>query len=83
MKEYRIGREAIYLRTGAAEFLHTNKTTGAQEHFFGIVTSIEDRGDYLYIGFTPNDASHNCRFGYFKLFKDGKDRAVNWRVTMA
>ena len=82
MKEYRIGREAIYLGTGAAEFIHKNKTTGECQHFFGIITSIEDRGDYLYIGYTPNDIKV-CRFGYFKLFKDDKDRAVSWRVTMA
>ena len=82
MKEYRIGNEAIYLGTGAAEFLHTNRTTGENEHFFGIVTSIEDRGDHLYIGFTPNDI-RVCRFGYFKLFKKANSNAVQWRVTMA
>ena len=82
MKEYRIGREIIYLGTGAAEFIHSNRTTGEQKHFYGIITSIEDRGDYLYIGFKPNDI-RICRFGYFKLYKDCKDRAVSWRVTMA
>ena len=82
MKEYKIGNEIIYLTTGAAEFVHTNAATGESSHFYGIVTSVEDRGDYLYIGYTPSDVSHNCRFGYFKLFKDGRDSAVKWRVTM-
>ena len=84
LTQYRIGNEAIYLGTGAAEFCHSNNRTGENSHFFGIVTSIEDRGDYLYIGYRPNDVSHNCRFGYFRLYKDGRrDRAVQWRVTMA
>ena len=47
----------------------------------GIITSIEDRGDHLYIGYTPNNIGV-CRSGYFKLYKDGKDRAVSWKVTM-
>ena len=82
MKEYKIGNEIIYLATGAAEFVHENHTTGTNEHFYGIVTSIEDRGDYLYIGYQPSDVSHNCRFGFFRLYKDKVDRAVQWRVTM-
>ena len=82
MKEYRIGKEIIYLGIGAAEFIHSNKTTGENQHCGGIITSIEDRGDYLYIGYTPNNI-RVCRFGYFKLYKDGKDRAVSWKVTMA
>ena len=83
LKEYRIGNEAIYLGTGAAEFVHSNKATGECRHFYGIVTGIEDRGAYLYIGYRPNDVSHNGRFRYFRLYKDGKSRAVSWRVTMA
>ena len=82
MKEYRIGNEIIYLTTGAAEFVHTNATTGACEHFYGRINSIEDRGDYLYIGYQPNDVSQNCRFGYFRLYKDKVDRAVRWQVRM-
>ena len=84
LKEYRIGNEIIYLGTGAAEFIHSNSRTGESQHFFGRVTGIEDRGEYLYIGYQPNDVGHQCRFGYFRLYKDGgKDKAVQWRVTMA
>ena len=83
LTQYRIGNEAVYLGTGAAEFLHTNSKTGETQHFYGIIRNIEDRGDYLYIGFVPNDF-RICRFGYFRLYKDGRrDRAVQWRVTMA
>ena len=82
LTEYRIGNEAIYLGTGAAEFVHSNKTTGESRHFFGIIRNIEDRGDYLYIGYTPNDF-RICRFGYFKLYKKPNNNAVQWRVTMA
>ena len=82
MKEYRIGNEAVYIGTGAAEFVHSNRTTGETNHFFGIITSVEDRGDYLYIGYTPNDI-RVCRFGYFKLFKKDNNNAVQWKVVMA
>lgn len=82
LTEYRIGKEIIYLGTGAAEFIHSNRTTGESRHFFGIITGIEDRGDYLYIGFIPNDF-RVCRFGYFRLYKKANNNAVQWRVTMA
>ena len=82
MKEYRIGNEMILLDTGAAEFVHSNRTTRECEHFYGRISSIEDRGDYLYIGYQPNDVGHNCRFGYFRLYKDKADRAVRWQVRM-
>lgn len=81
MKEYRIENEAVILGTGAAELIHTNKTTGKSRHFYGIIRNIEDRGDYLYIGYVPNDF-RICRFGYFRLYKDGQNRAVDWKVRM-
>ncbi|MBQ8094116.1 MAG: hypothetical protein IJ242_11150 [Clostridia bacterium] len=62
LKEYRIGNEITYLGTGAAEFIHSNSKTGECEHFHGIIRNIEDRGDYLYIVFVPNDF-RICRFG--------------------
>ena len=82
MKEYRIGNEALYLGTGAAEFIHRNETTGESRHFFGIITSIEDKGDHLCIGYTPNDIKV-YGFGYFKLYKKANSTAAQWRVTMA
>ena len=33
------------------------------------VTSISDRGDYLYIGYRPLDSRHGA-FGYTRLYKD-------------
>ena len=35
MKEYKIGNEMILLDTGAAEFVHSNRTTRECEHFYG------------------------------------------------
>lgn len=33
------------------------------------VTSISDRGDYLYVGYRPLDSRHGL-FGYTRLYKD-------------
>lgn len=46
--------------------------------FVARVNWIEDRGDFWYIGYTPDDF-RVCRFGALKVKKDGKFKSVNYR----
>lgn len=44
------------------------------------ITSVTERDDYFYVGYTPDDF-RVCRWGYTRVYKDGKKRAVNTTLT--
>ncbi len=45
--------------------------------FLATITSVEDKGDFWYIGYRPDDF-RICRFGYCKVKKEGLFGAVNY-----
>lgn len=47
-----------------------NKKDGTVERFPVKINWIEDRGDFWYVGYTPEDLT-NCRFGAEKVKKAG------------
>ena len=53
-----------------------------EQTFTGTVTGVEDRGDYLYIGYKP-DNFRICRFGYFRIKKEGQYKVINWELAEA
>lgn len=84
LTEYRIGNEAIYLGTGAAEFVHSNSKTGENSHFFGIVTSMKvlgacEYGLILYrnklpkFNNTDETGKHRMIKNWFEFRRDSKD----------
>ena len=61
-KKYKVTREAVSTVT----------------RFLATVTSIEDRGDFWYIGYKPDDF-RVCRWGYCRVRKEGQYKALNYR----
>ena len=59
------------------EMTHTNNKQGTQKRFTATVTSVEDRGDFYYVGYKP-DNIRVCRFGYCRVKKNGRYNAVNY-----
>ena len=51
----------------------------AEQVFTAKVTNIEDRGDFWYIGYTPDDF-RVCRWGYLKIKKEGQFKAINYTL---
>lgn len=57
-------------------YLITETRLGVQlRQFEAVITSIEDRGEYLYVGYTPEDFREG-RFGYIRVYKDNRELAV-------
>ena len=48
----------------------TQKDGYAEKTFKTTITSVEDKGDYYYVGHRPLEFK-NGRFGYFRVFKTG------------
>lgn len=46
------------------------------------VNWVEDRGDFFYIGYTPDDF-RICRWGTCKIKKNGKYKAINYKFIEA
>lgn len=55
-----------------------HSTDGIQSQFVAIIDSVDDRGDYWYIGYRPNDFKYG-RFGFAKVKKNGQFKTLNWR----
>lgn len=61
------------------KYMMTRNVRGVDEKAFpATVTYAEDRGDFLYIGYVPDDF-RICRWGYCKIKKQGRYKAINWR----
>lgn len=57
-------------------YLITETRWGVESRQFkAVITSIEDRGEYLYVGYTPKDI-RDGRFGYTRVYKDNRELAV-------
>ena len=54
------------------------ETAKTVTRFIATVTSVEDKGDHWYIGYTPDDF-RVCRWGYCKVKKEGQYKAINYR----
>lgn len=54
----------------------TNSNTETTEEFVVTVTWIEDRGNYYYIGYKPDDIRFGM-FGAIKLKKHGQYKVIN------
>lgn len=55
----------------------TREDKVSARRFLGTVTSVEDRGEFWYIGYTPDDF-RVCRWGYCKVKKNGLYKAINY-----
>lgn len=61
-------------------YMMTRESKGGIEKFPVTVTSVTERDDYFYVGYTPDDF-RVCRWGYTRVYKDEKKRAVNTTLT--
>ena len=52
-------------------------SSGCVKRFPAVINWVEDRGDFWYIGYTPDDF-RICRWGTLKVKKQGKYKAVNY-----
>ena len=50
-----------------------------EQTFTGTVRNVEDRGEYIYCGYQPDDF-RVCRWGYLKIKKVGLFGAINWEL---
>lgn len=55
-----------------------NFKTLEETAFIVTVNWVEDRGDYWYIGYEP-DEKRICQFGACKVRKEGRYKVINWR----
>ena len=55
---------------------------GDVRRFTATIDWVEDRGDFFYIGYTPDDF-RICRFGALKVKKNGKYKAINYSFKRA
>ncbi len=61
----------------------TRNGRGTDERSFtATVNWVEDRGDFWYIGYTPDDF-RICRWGCCKVKKSGQYKAINYRFEEA
>ena len=49
--------------------------------FMAEVTSVEDCGDHWYIGYKPTDFAKACRWGFLKIKKEGRYKAINYSIV--
>ena len=61
------------------EFTRIDEKEKTVKKFIATVTSVEDCGDFWYIGYEPEDI-RVCRWGYKKIKKEGKYRAINYTL---
>ena len=62
-------------------YLITRNAKAVVERFTALVTNVEDRGDFWYIGYTPErdkNGHKRCEWGYCKVKKYGKYNSVNY-----
>lgn len=50
---------------------------GRIDNFVAKVTNVEDRGDFYYVGYRPQDVNRG-RFGFLRVKKVGNYRAINY-----
>lgn len=61
----------------------TRNVRGAYDRSFKVTVDwVEDRGDYWYIGYTPDDF-RICRWGCCKVKKHGQFKTVNYTFEAA
>lgn len=58
-------------------YIVIRETEKEVRRFTAMITWVEDRGDFWYIGYKPDDI-RVCRFGTLKVKKVGKYKAVNY-----
>lgn len=51
---------------------------GIQSQFKAKIDSVDDCGDYWYVGYQPEDIKYG-RFGFCKVKKNGQYKALNWQ----
>lgn len=73
----------LNVETGHTYLMVTNRFGADVESRLVKVTSVEDRGDFYYIGYRPLNGFSNLSFGYAKVKKNGSYRAVNHRFQAA
>ena len=56
----------------------TREDKVSARRFLAVVTTVEDRGEFWYVGYTPDDF-RICRWGYCKVKKEGSFKAINYR----
>lgn len=64
------------------KYIITEKIKDKIRMFSARINYVEDRGEYFYIGYTPDDFIHG-RFGAFRYYKDGQERPVMHYIQKA
>ena len=73
-------KEWNMLEAGKRYIVTDTRNGKVARQFTAIVNWVEDRGDFWYIGFTPDDF-RICRFGLTKVKKQGRYKAINYTFT--
>lgn len=73
----------LNVRTGRTYQMVTNRFGVDVESRLVEVTSVEDWGDFYYIGYRPLNSLSYGSFGYARVKKNGSYRAVNHRFQAA
>lgn len=75
INKMKVGRRffftAVMKESEISKYQLDTTVKGGKEYrrFEVIITSIEERGDYLYVGYEPINKAHG-RFGYCRIYKD-------------
>ena len=74
-----IRKESKIMVKAGKKYRMIRETAKTVTRFIATVTSVEDKGDHWYIGYTPDDF-RVCRWGFCKVKKEGQYKAINYRL---
>ena len=70
-------REGCHMKIEAGKrYMITRDAKGVITRFPVTVTSVTERSDYYYVGYTPDDF-RICRWGYTRVKKEGRYQGIN------
>lgn len=68
------------LEAGKRYIVTETRRGQVERRFTAVVNWVEDRGDFWYIGYTPDDFRHG-RFGALRVKKQGLYKVINYTFT--